>query len=484
MIGQTILSYKIIQKIGEGGMGTVYLGIHEKLNRKVAIKVLNPLLSGNQEIRTRFINEAITLSKLSHTNIVTLFDFADIDNNLYLIMEFIEGTSLDEIISDNSLKLSEERCVFIFKQILSGFAYAHSKGIVHRDIKPSNIILQEDDTPKILDFGIAKIVEGDIKLTKTGTRMGSVLYMSPEQILGNEVDLRSDIYSLGITFFEMLTGRLPYDIESKSEYEIQHKIVQENIPSVKNYISSLPDKYDYVIQRATAKNPDDRYYSCEDFRNALEEGFENAFSQNTVIQNKTIIQNKTSYSPPVVQNDSDKNKSKNMIYIAGGAVFLVIVVLIIFFLTNDSDNNVEVKKTTQKENLITDKITESEINEFISDWASNQTNKNISGYVDKYDYSFQGVKRTKSGKTIYLTYSEWVADRTKMYEGAIGLSVTYSDLQVKLLSENTAEVRFQQYYTSKKYSDEGLKIIKLLKKNGIIKITNEELIYSTEAGNQ
>lgn len=489
MIGKTILSYKILSRLGEGGMGTVYLGIHEKLNRKVAIKVLNPLLSNDMQIRERFVNEAITLSKLNHTNIVTLFDFADIDNNLFLIMEFVEGKPLDEIITKDVGAIPEARCIYIFKQILTGFAYAHTKGIVHRDIKPSNIILQTDDTPKILDFGIAKIIEGDKKLTKTGTRMGSVAYMSPEQVLGKDVDHRSDIYSLGVTFFEMLTGKTPYDLENKSEYEIQHKIIQEELPSVKMYQPSLNDRYDFIIRKATAKNIFDRFNTCEEFIDALGGNFTAPVNPRPEIKatnssTKTVFQQQT----PVYLEESKRNN--NILYVLGGAIFVIAIGLIIYFmLQGDTEKKVttELSKpvttpTTKEEptKKINTGITESEVKSFVSDWASAQSSKRISEYTSMYDNSFYGIKRTKSGKQYNLGYSEWIKDRTIMYSKASNLSVTYSELKVNIISENTAEASFLQYYNSTQYSDEGHKVLKLKKNSdGEIKITFEELIYST-----
>ncbi|MCX6159176.1 MAG: serine/threonine-protein kinase [Ignavibacteriae bacterium] len=491
MIGETVLSYKINKKIGEGGMGTVYLGVHEKLNRKVAIKVLNPVLTGDNDIRERFINEAITLSKLNHTNIVTLFDFADIGTNLFLIMEFVEGKPLDDLITNDIGAIPEVRCNKIFKQILTGFAYAHTKGIVHRDIKPSNIILQFDDTPKILDFGIAKIIEGDKKLTKTGTRMGSVAYMSPEQVLGKDVDHRSDIYSLGVTYFEMLTGKTPYDLDNKSEYEIQHKIVQDTLPSVKAFNQGLNDNYDILIGKATAKNPYDRYNSCEEFIDAIDGQYTSLPSSKTIIQpqlksNQTVYQNINNNVQP------DVKKNNNVIYIAGAYIIIILVAGFIYFLNkddSDSNNNIITTKSneqTSSGNTKTNtasKITENECEIFVKTWASIQTNKQLSDYASMYDPSFYGIKRTKSGKTTNYGYSDWINNRTTMYNKATALSITYTDLKTKITSDNTAEVSFRQFYSSAQYSDEGHKILRLKKdSNGIIKITYEELIYSTVAG--
>lgn len=269
MIGSKILNYTITDKIGEGGMGIVYLGVHNTLDRKVAIKILNPSFAADIEIKGRFINEAKTLSGLLHPNIVTLFDFTEFENSFCIIMEYIQGTALDVIIRKVQGYIPEHRSIKIMEKILSAFSYAHSKGIIHRDIKPSNIIIQDNDEPKILDFGIAKILKGDTNFTKVGTAAGSVMYMSPEQILGNPTDIRTDIYSLGITFYEMLTAKQPFTSVSTSEYIIQDKITKDPVPSVKKTNPEISDRIDKIIAKATSKNPEDRYSDCNEFRSDL-----------------------------------------------------------------------------------------------------------------------------------------------------------------------------------------------------------------------
>jgi len=269
MIGSKILNYTITEKIGEGGMGIVYLGVHNTIERKVAIKILNPSFASDNDIKERFINEAKALSGLLHPNIVTLFDFTEFENSFCIIMEYIQGTALDVIIRKVQGPIPEHRAIKLMDNILSAFSYAHSKGIIHRDIKPSNIIIQDNDIPKILDFGIAKILKGDMNFTKVGTAAGSVQYMSPEQILGNPTDIRTDVYSLGITFYEMLTGKQPFTSVSTSEYIIQDKITKDPVPSVKKTNPEISDRIDKIIAKATSKNPEDRYSDCNEFRNAL-----------------------------------------------------------------------------------------------------------------------------------------------------------------------------------------------------------------------
>lgn len=351
MINQTVLNYRIVSLLGEGGMGTVYLGEHLTLGRKAAIKVLLPELARNQMIKDRFINEARTLSKLNHQNIVTLYDFSEAGGNLMLVMEFVEGTPLDTIIEKITGAIPEPRAVNIFKQVLEGFSYAHRQGIVHRDIKPSNIILKSDDTPKILDFGIAKILQGDVKLTQTGTRMGSVVYMSPEQVMGRDVDQRSDIYSLGVTLFEMLTGRLPYNTQTESEFDIQTKIVREPLPAVRMVKPDVSQNLENVILKATEKDVNYRFQSCEEMLNAVSQTGFNYNTQKPVYSqpqaNKTVIQPPVNYPAQTVPAVRKNNKP---VLIFGGAALLIIAILVIYFVTQNGETPVEKIITTGNTN--------------------------------------------------------------------------------------------------------------------------------------
>jgi serine/threonine protein kinase len=300
MIGKKIQNYEIISLLGEGGMGKVYLARHLTLERKVAVKVLNPEFVFNEELRQRFINEAKVLSTLTHQNIVTLYDFTEFEENLVIIMEYVEGNSLESIIRNVTGAIPEVRTINIFSQILNAFSFAHNKGIVHRDIKPSNILLQSDDTPKILDFGIAKILHGDMSLTKTGTKIGTVFYMSPEQILGRTVDFRTDIYSLGVTLFEMLSGKKPYDEDITSEYLIQEKIVKEPLPSIRSIYPAVSEKMEFIVNKATAKHTNERFKNCEEFKEALQSGYQQSpvTSSQPIHDQKTVISGAGSTLPP------------------------------------------------------------------------------------------------------------------------------------------------------------------------------------------
>ena len=481
MIGREILNYRIISLIGEGGMGSVYLAEHQTLGRKAAIKVLLPELARNQMIRDRFINEARTLSLLNHQNIVTLYDFSDVDGNLLLVMEYTEGTPLDTVIEKITGAIPEQRCLNIFRQVLEGFSYAHRKGIVHRDIKPANIILQGDDTPKILDFGIAKIVEGDVKLTKTGTRMGSVVYMSPEQVMGRDVDQRSDIYSLGVTLFEMLTGRLPYDTMTESEFDIQTKIVREPLPAIRNVNPNISENLEGIIAKATEKDVNYRFQNCDEFIKAFEQSGYNYSSRKTVIQqpaqNKTVIDTSANFEANKLQ---PKTANKTIFMVVGGFFLLFLLAAVYYYIS--SDDKVE-KKIVQTQSA--KPISDDELKTFINTWLGLQNNKEVSKYLSLYAPDFNGVKRTKSGKTSYMNFYEWGEDRRKMYENAVDLNISIGDINI--IENNrqnaTAKTEFIQYYSSAKYQDVGKKIINLKRvEDGSIKIVYEEMVYSSTLG--
>jgi serine/threonine protein kinase len=270
MINKQLLSYKITSVLGEGGMGTVYLGEHANFERKVAIKAIHPHLAKNEEIRQRFKNEAATMARLQHPNIVSLYDYFADDDGLYLIMELVEGVELETYLRNIGSPLDEHVSAAFMKQLLEAFSHAHDKGVVHRDIKPANILITNDGTIKVLDFGIAKIIDGDglHNMTKTGTQIGTVYYMSPEQVQGKKVDTRSDIYSLGVTFYQMLTAQNPYN-SCTTEFEVYSKIVQEQLPNPKVVNPGISDVIVSILNKATAKDPEGRFQTCEQFKQAL-----------------------------------------------------------------------------------------------------------------------------------------------------------------------------------------------------------------------
>ena len=253
-------------------MGNVYLGEHVSIKRKVAIKVLKPELVKNEEIRKRFKNEASMLAHLQHPNIVGLIDYVEQEDGLYLIMEYVDGQGLDELIKTQQAPISIERANKLMIQVLQAFMYAHKNGVVHRDVKPSNILVTADDQLKVLDFGIAKLVgDNQHHLTKTGTQIGTVYYMSPEQVKGQDLDQRSDIYSLGVTFYELLSGVCPYR-GMTTEYEIYDNIVNEPLLALTHTMGNAYARVWEVIAKATDKDVRNRFQDCDTFIKALEQG--------------------------------------------------------------------------------------------------------------------------------------------------------------------------------------------------------------------
>ncbi|KAA9219963.1 MULTISPECIES: Stk1 family PASTA domain-containing Ser/Thr kinase [Aerococcus] len=257
--------YEIIRHLGSGGMATVYLAYDPILEREVAIKFLRIGTSDMDDATRRFKREAMSISEVNHPNIVNIYDVGDDDDGHYIVMEYIEGIDLKQFIRKNH-PISKETYQGIMMQILAGVECAHRKGIIHRDLKPQNIMIKPDGQVKIMDFGIA-LVSTETSITQTNTIIGSVHYLSPEQARGSMASYQSDIYSLGIVSFEMLTGQVPFDGESAVSIAIQH--FQESLPDINQFRSDIPQAMQNVIMKATAKEANERYQTCEQMRQDL-----------------------------------------------------------------------------------------------------------------------------------------------------------------------------------------------------------------------
>lgn len=252
--------YEIIKSIGEGGMANVYLAYDTILDRKVAVKLLRGDLSNDEKFVRRFQREALSASSLSHPNIVEMYDVGEDDGLYYIVMEYIEGKTLKQLIKKRgSLTLSET--IDIMLQLTDGISHAHDSYIIHRDLKPQNIMIREDGSIKITDFGIAMALNST-QLTQTNSVMGSVHYLPPEQASGKGCTIRSDIYSMGILFYELLTGSLPF--KGENAVEIALKQLRDEIPSVRKKNPAVPQSVENAIIKATAKNPKNRYADAKE----------------------------------------------------------------------------------------------------------------------------------------------------------------------------------------------------------------------------
>jgi serine/threonine protein kinase len=266
MIGTQIANYRIEERLGEGGMGVVYKAVDVNLERTVALKFLATELNRDPGLIERFQSEAKAQANLNHTNIATLYNFINVDGNWLIAMEYVDGENLEQLIQRTQV-LQYEYAIPLFKQALLGIGFAHRFGIVHRDIKPANIMLNRYGIVKVMDFGIAKALSGR-KLTRTGVAVGTVAYMSPEQIRNQNVDIRSDIYSLGITLYQMLTGHLPF--ESDSDFQVQYDHVNTPPPPLSLYYPYIPPAVEAAVLKAVEKDPANRFRTVEEFGAALE----------------------------------------------------------------------------------------------------------------------------------------------------------------------------------------------------------------------
>lgn len=265
MIGKTISHYKILEKIGEGGMGVVYRAEDMKLKRFVALKVLPSFTSISSEDRKRFIQEAQVTSSINHPNVVTVHEFEEVDGIAYMVTEIVEGETLGEVIKKGPLP--KEKILSIALQIVSGLAEAHTRGIIHRDLKPENVMVTPQQQVKVMDFGLARIM-GSSHVTVPGSLIGSFAYMSPEQVEGGDVDPRSDVFSFGILLYQMITGVLPF--QGKTVAELLSSIVRKNAPPLKTYRKDIPNTFQQIVDKALAKEPSKRYKSMKELKSDLE----------------------------------------------------------------------------------------------------------------------------------------------------------------------------------------------------------------------
>lgn len=311
MKGQKINDrYQIIRTIGEGGMANVYLAYDTILDRNVAVKILRGDLADDEKFVRRFQREAIAASSLSHPNIVEMYDVGEDDGKYFIVMEYVDGKTLKSLIKKRgALTLSE--VIDIMLQLTSAIACAHDSYIIHRDIKPQNVMILEDGRVKIMDFGIAMAL-GSNELTQTNSVMGSVHYLPPEQANGKGSTIKSDIYSLGILMFELLTGKLPF--KGDNAVEIAIKQMKEAIPSVCKMNPNIPQSVENIILKASAKNPKNRYDSVKEMRQDIEKCMEPEyqFEERYVYQFPEQDLEETKVMPPIKGNNKIKKETPNV----------------------------------------------------------------------------------------------------------------------------------------------------------------------------
>ena len=336
--GQRINSrYEILKPIGEGGMANVYLANDVILDRYVAVKVLRGDLANDEKFVRRFQREALSASSLSHPNIVEIYDVGEDGGDYYIVMEYIEGKNLKQLLKRRG-KLTAAEVVDIMLQITNAMGIAHESLIIHRDLKPQNILIKDDGEIKITDFGIAMALNAT-QLTQTNSAMGSVHYFPPEQANGKGSSLKSDVYSLGIMMYELLTGTLPFRGDNAVEIALKH--LKEPIPKVTTEIPELPQSIENIIVKATAKNPKNRYNNANEMYEDLKTCMNKeriheppiTFKYDEGIDEDTVVVAKNSgVDDSLVKEIKDAKPQKNKKLIIAGVIFASLAILTLFAL--------------------------------------------------------------------------------------------------------------------------------------------------------
>ncbi|MCE5221673.1 MAG: Stk1 family PASTA domain-containing Ser/Thr kinase [Clostridium sp.] len=347
MIGTLLLNrYKLLEKIGEGGMGIVYKAKCTLLNRFVAVKILKAELSDDKDFITRFKREANSIASLSNPNIVNIYDVGSENNINFIVMEYINGKTLKQVINEN-VRLSSLKSLDIAFQIAKALQYAHKNNIIHRDIKPDNILITEDNIVKLTDFGIAKVADS-VTITNSNKIIGSVHYFSPEQAKGKFVDCRTDIYALGVVMYEMITGQVPFNAETSISVAIMH--IQEPVIPSNEIITDIPENINTVILKALEKEPINRFQTAKELAeilNAIKENSnlevnfnEKSIDSTTVIMmpdvtlsdiqiGSTVVMNQETIPETIIIKKDKKVLSKNNSISKNKKIFLTIGLIIL-----------------------------------------------------------------------------------------------------------------------------------------------------------
>ena len=351
MIGETILHYKILEKLGEGGMGEVFKAQDTKLDRFVALKFLPSQLTASEDEKERFIQEAKAASSMNHPNVCTIHSIEEHNGQLFIVMEFIDGVTL----RDTKQTLSEKRILDIAIQVAEGLGAAHEKGIVHRDIKPENIMIRKDGIAQIMDFGLAKLYTSSnvSRLTKAGTTMGTMGYMSPEQIQGLDIDHRSDIFSLGVVLYELFAGESPF--KGMHETAIMYEIVNVDAPPIATLKSDIDPQLDGLILECLEKEKDERCQSAKELAKNLRKikrvstgnRSSRMYNVNSSAMNMRTAQDTRVHSAKSIGEMQVKDFAQNIFYnpklfwSAAALLFIAVILLLVFSVFNKTEIEVQ-----------------------------------------------------------------------------------------------------------------------------------------------
>ena len=260
LIGRTLGDYKILRVLGRGGMGVVYRAEQVSIHRAVALKVLAPNLAHERTLVKRFLREGRIAAKIEHANVATVYDVGEEEGIHFILMEYVRGKTLAQVIAEEG-RLEILRSLRVAEEIANALSAAHKLGIIHRDIKPDNIMLGTNRELKVMDFGLARAQSSNTNLTVTGDTLGTPRYMSPEQVRNDELTPQSDLYSLAVILFEMLTGKVPYTADSS--FGLMMKTVKEPFPAIRKYHRAIPKRIERLVKKLAEKHPGDRYESAD-----------------------------------------------------------------------------------------------------------------------------------------------------------------------------------------------------------------------------
>lgn len=428
MKGQKISDrYQIIKSIGEGGMANVYLAYDVILDRNVAVKVLRGDLASDEKFVRRFQREALSASSLSNPNIVEVYDVGEDNGEYYIVMEYVEGRHLKSLLKKRG-KLTVPEVIDITLQITNGLSVAHDSYIIHRDIKPQNILILDNGMIKITDFGIA-VAMNSTQLTQTNSVMGSVHYLPPEQASGKGATLQSDIYSIGILMYELLTGKLPFKGDNAVEIALKH--LKDDMPCIRDEYPNIPQSVENIILKATAKNPKNRYNDAremyEDLKTCLDESRENElkitfkYPENDyddvkkvknikVDKNKNLEKNSKEGEDTITKKDNKSDNSQNKLVVILASVFvgLVVVVTTMFVL---------IPKITSAKQVAIPDVSGKSVNEAIkelqdagftvSDEQREEANENVlEGNVSKTNPAAGSIRKEGTEIILYISLGD------------------------------------------------------------------------------
>ncbi len=339
LIGQIIDNYKILEVVGRGGMGVVFKAMDMNLEKIVALKMIDPFLARDESFLQRFKTEAKALAKLENQNIVGVYALRETSYGLFMVMEYVQAKTISEWLREKG-RFTANETIAIGTQIINAIRHAHKVGVIHRDIKPNNVLLCEDGSVKVMDFGLAKVIlEQGTQNTVTHAAAGTLYYMSPEQVKGlKNVDKRSDIYSIGMTLYEMLAGRTPFE-KNESEFVIQKQIVEGKIPSPVKYNPLIPKELVKIIMRSIDKDPEKRFQGTGEMFSAL-----SGIKIDTGGEGE-----KTRIMTRYDQAEEIKPKpDRKKIYISGAAIIIIILIISIYFSTGKKEETIKDDTSTTK----------------------------------------------------------------------------------------------------------------------------------------